>query len=259
MSNVDKHPAGAVGWFDLMTSDPEAARRFYGELFGWSFDIGPAELGHYAMCRLRDRNVCGLGPVPPGNPMPPAWSVYFITDDLDRTLMRVRELGGNVVVDAMDIPEAGRMAVAADATGAVFGMWQGTQHQGAQVIEEPGAMAWCEVNTRDGAKASAFYAKVFDLEVKQLEAPGMDYKTLHTGDKTVGGVLQMDKHWPESVPPHWMAYFAVASTDASCARVTELGGKVCVPAFDTPYGRISVVEDPQGATFSIVQPPAKAA
>ncbi len=257
MTTVDKHPAGSVGWFDLMTTDPEAARAFYGAFFGWTFDVGPVELGHYTMCKLGGRNAGGLGSAPPGVTMPPVWSVYFITEDLDNTLMRLRELVGNVVTPTMDIMEEGRMAVASDPTGAVFGIWQGKRHQGAQVIDEPGAMTWCEVNTRDGGKAAEFYAKVFDLEVKKLDAPGMEYKTLHKGDKTVGGVLQMDQHWPESVPPHWMVYFAVASTDASCARVGELGGKVCVPAFDTPYGRIAVLEDPQGAVFSIVQPPAK--
>jgi uncharacterized protein len=258
MTTVDKHAPGTPGWFDLMTSDAAAARSFYGGLFGWTFDVKGPEFGHYAMCKLGDRNAAGLGGKPPGAPVPTAWSVYFITDDIDRACNRIRESGGNVTMPPMTIGEEGRMAMAADATGAVFGMWQPIDHRGAQAIEEPGAMAWCEVNTRDAGKAGAFYQAVFGLEPRKLDAPGMTYFSLHRGgeDKASGGVLQMDQNWPESVPPHWMAYFQVASTDQSCARVGELGGKVCVPAFDSPYGRIAVIEDPQGATFSIVQPPA---
>jgi predicted enzyme related to lactoylglutathione lyase len=81
----------------------------------------------------------------------------------------------------------------------------------------------------------------------------MTYFTLHHGDLTAAGVLQMNEKWV-GVPPHWMPYFAVADTDASVARALALGGQVPVPPFDTPYGRMAVVNDPQGATFSIMQP-----
>jgi uncharacterized protein len=168
---------------------------------------------------------------------------------------KVKELGGSLVMGPMDVMEEGRLAFLADPTGAHFGVWQARRHRGAQVIDEPGAMAWREVNTPDAEKARDFYGALFGLESKKLEGP-MTYWTLHKGEDTVGGVLQMTKEWV-GVPPHWMTYFAVADADAAVKRVAELGGKVSVPPFDTPYGRISVANDPTGAVFSVVQLPAK--
>lgn len=115
-------------------------------------------------------------------------------------------------------------------------------------------MIWHEVNTRDHRKAADFYCHVFDLEARAIDAPGVEYMTLHTGQKTAGGVLQMTEQWPAEVPPHWTAYFAVADVDASIAKVAELGGKVHVPPFETPYGRQSVVADPWGAAFTLITP-----
>jgi uncharacterized protein len=254
MTKIDKHEPGTICWLDLMTNNADAARTFYGELFGWKFEVGGPETGNYAMAKLGDRNACGIGQQPPGTSFPPAWTVYFTASDLDRTATLVREHGGTITMGPMDVMEEGRMAVFADPTGAHFGVWQPKRHHGAQVIDEPGAMCWYEVNTPDAAKARDFYTKVFGLEAKKMEGggPPTEYWTLHKGEKTVGGILQMTKEWA-GVPPHWMAYLAVADTDAAAKRVTELGGKLGVPPFDTPYGRIAVVTDPAGAAFSIIK------
>lgn len=255
MSTIDGHAPGSIGWFDLMTTDAPAARAFYAALFDWEIEVGPPEFGGYGLCKRRGRNAAGLGPMPPGDAGRPAWSVYFITDDADATAARITGAGGAIVVPPMDVGDEGRMLVATDPTGAVFGAWQPRAHRGAQVVHEPGAMAWAEVNTRDAARAHAFYAAVFELEAHRLDAPGIEYWTLHRGDLTVGGVLQMSSHWPTDVPAHWMPYLECADADQACARVRELGGKVCVAPFDSPYGRIAIIDDPQGATFSLLQPP----
>jgi predicted enzyme related to lactoylglutathione lyase len=147
----------------------------------------------------------------------------------------------------------GRLAFCMDPTGAAFGLWQPMRHTGARVVDEHGAMTWAEVNTRDAVKARDFYASVFGAEPSRLEGENMEYYTLKKGDKTFGGVLQMNDQWPANVPPHWMAYFAVDDADAAARRVTELGGKVMHGPFDTPYGRIAVVSDPAGAVFSIIK------
>lgn len=254
MPTVTKHAAGAPCWFDLMTPDLEKARAFYGALFGWSFEVGPPETGHYAMGMLGGRPAAGLGKLPPGAPFPSTWSVYFATDDLDATCANLREQGGQVVMGPMDVMAEGRLAFCADPTGAHFGVWQPTKHVGAQVKEEPGAMVWQEVNTRDGARACAFYAKVLGLEPRKLEGAGIEYWTLQRSDEAKAGILQMDARFPEQVPAHWMAYFAVADTDRAVERVKELGGQMRVPPFDSAYGRIAVVADPGGATFSLVRP-----
>ena len=256
MTTVDKHAPGTVCWVDLMTTDPGAARTFYGSLFDWSFDIGGPETMGYTLCRLGGKNVAGLGPMMPGASHPTVWTLYHAVTDADATVSRIEEAGGEVVMPPMDVMEHGRMAIVKEPTGGTFGLWQDKTHGGMRVIDDPGSLAWSELNTRDHDKAAAFFRTVFGHEVKPLGAPGMTYSTLHLGDKTVGGILQMDASWPAEVPPHFMIYFAVADTDASCAKIKELGGQVCVPPFDTPYGRIAVVNDPQGGTFSVVKQPA---
>lgn len=252
MTTVKQHAPGSVTWVDLMTPDIEGACRFYGELFNWKFAVGPAETGHYTMAKVQGDNVAGMGQMPPGSEYPSAWTVYFGTRDVDVSAARVRELGGQVMVGPMDVMQEGRMLVAADPSGAVFGLWQPGAHHGAQRIDEVGAMCWREVNVRDLAVARGFYTGLLELEARPMPAPGMTYETLHAGDTTVGGMLQMDASWPAEIPPHWMTYFAVDDVDAAAARVTNGGGKVFQPPFDTPYGRMSVVADPWGAVFSIM-------
>lgn len=253
MATVKQHAPGSVSWVDLMTSDVEAARKFYGEVLGWSFEVGPPETGHYTMCKLQGDSVAGMGQLPPGAPYPPAWTVYFATADADASAAKIRELGGQVLMGPMDVMEEGRMLMAMDPCGAAFGLWQSRRHTGAQRVDEPGAMCWREVNVRDLPVARAFYTALFGLEARALPDPGITYETLHLGDQTVGGILRMDEHWPAEVPAHWMTYFAVDDLDAALQRVPVAGGKVCVPPFDTPYGRIAVINDPAGAAVTIMK------
>lgn len=255
MPNIDSHRPGQPSWVDLMTPDPVAARKFYGALFGWSFEVGPPESGHYAMCRIEGRSVAGMGQMPPDAPMPTAWSVYFATAGADASCARIEEHGGRIVTGPMDVMEEGRLAFCADPTGACFGVWEAKKHPGAGRVSEPGAMAWHEVNTPDAERAVAFYGGVFELEGKKME--GMSYWTLHRGgeEEMLAGVSLMDERFPAGIPAHWMTYFGVADCDASVARLGELGGRVVMPAFDTPYGRIAFVSDPFGAVFCVIRPP----
>lgn len=251
MPAVETHAVGTPTWMDLMTPDLERTRDFYSALFGWTYLIGPEESGFYSMCQLNGRMVAGIGLKPKGAPYPTAWSVYFEADDVDASVQRAEKLGGKVGVAPMDVYDAGRLAFCTDPTGASFGLWQSRRHHGAQLVREPGTMAWSEVNTRDGLRAKDFYASLFNLEARKLEG-GMQYWTLNKNGEPVAGVLQMTAQWPADLPPHWMNYFAVTDTDASARKVTELGGKVHVKPTDSPYGRFSVVTDPVGAAFTLV-------
>jgi predicted enzyme related to lactoylglutathione lyase len=251
MTKVDTHAPGTICWVDLMTSDAETARTFYKALFGWTFLLDDTAPGHYALAQLDDRPAAGVGPLPDGAPLSPAWSVYFASDDLDATLATVTARGGRVMAGPMDVIEEGRMAVCMDPSGAAFCVWQAKRHVGARVIDEPNAMCWYEVFTPDAAKACDFYGSVFGLEARRLVEEGeptLVFYTLHKGDKIVGGVEQT-----ASGAPAWRIYFAVADADAAAARITELGGSITVPPLDTPYGRMAVVADPTGAGFAIIK------
>lgn len=257
MADQDQAVLGTVAWVDMQTPDLDKARRFYGELLGWSFIGGDdPKTQFYTTAQIRGRNVAGIAKVTGQGAVPPAWTVYLATSNADDSARKVKDAGGKVLMPPMDVMEHGRMAIFADPTGAAFGVWQAKQHRGAQVVDEPGAMTWHEVYTRDVTKAREFYARVFGLEQKRLDSPSMEYWTLHQGPKTVGGVMQMTPAMPKDLPAHWNTYFAVADADAAAKKVTALGGKVMAPPFDTPYGRMAAVFDPLGAAFSVVKLPA---
>jgi predicted enzyme related to lactoylglutathione lyase len=253
MPEVKQHQPGTPCWLDLMVPDVEKARAFYGALFGWDFQVGGPETGHYTLGLLGGRMAAGIGQIPPGAGFPAAWTVYFAVNDASATAESIKARGGQVMVGPMDVMGEGRMAIAADPTGAVFGIWQPQRHKGAGVVNEPGSMAWTEVATRDAARARDFYAAVFALEPQKMDAPDLHYWTLHKAQPAVCGVMQMTDEFPKDIPPHWMAYFAVPDTEAAVRTIVERGGAQKVPPFDTPYGRVAVVSDPFGAVFSVIK------
>ena len=251
---TSKRSAGEPTWFDLATPNLAVAKEFYQQVFGWDyFDTG-ADFAHYNFAMINGQNAAGIGLIwPPDSPQPSAWTVYFASDDAAADAEQIKALGGQVIVEPMTIPESGVMVIAVDPTGAAFGLWQTINHIGSAVENEHGGISWCEVNTRDSAAACEFYSKLLHVEISKME--GMDYFMMQRGKDMLAGIQQMDANW-EGIPPHWLCYFAVDNTDAAVERAVAAGGKVTVPAFDMPYGRMAILNDPAGAVFSIVQPPA---
>lgn len=244
---------GTPSWFDLMTPDPDAAGAFYAQVFGWDYtpDSGP-EMGHYRMALAQGKLAAGMGKAQ--GEMPSVWSVYFDSPDVDAFQEQVEAGGGATVAPPMDVGDSGRMAIFADPTGAVFGVWQAGQHDGAQIKGEHGSMCWCEVNTWKAPEAVAFYEGVLGAKGEKLE--DRDYWTLTvSGERPDAGVLQMTAEW-EGMQPHWMVYFAVDDVAAAVTTIDEAGGRVMHGPFDTPYGRMAVAMDPFGAAFTVIQLPA---
>ena len=126
-------------------------------------------------------------------------------------------------------------------------------------MPENGTLCWYELATHDLGKAKDFYSGLLGWKLEQSKTVEMEYPEIHVGEKSVGGMLQMTEQWknPETgelPPPHWMTYIAVDDVDATAKKVEELGGKVCIPPTDIPpVGRFSVINDPSGATFSIIK------
>ncbi len=252
MPIVSHHPAGTPSWCDLSTTNPTAAQEFYGALFGWNFQSQGEEYGHYSICFKKGVSAAGMGPLPPGAPAP-AWTLYLASTNADESAQRITEAGGTVLMPAMDVGPLGRMLVAMDSTGATFGIWEARVHLGAEIESEHGAMCWAEVTTRDGEQTAAFYGAITGLPVEQL--PDMRYWVLRPAPGQMSsGILEMDEKW-SGISPFWAVYFSVDNVDAAVEQVRELGGTVHQPPFDTPYGRIAMVADPQGASFALIQLP----
>jgi predicted enzyme related to lactoylglutathione lyase len=237
---------------DLAAGDIGQARAFYSGLFGWVIPEGPPESGGYSMCELNGRLVAGIGPKMGPDEMPSAWTTYLASEDADETAGKIKAAGGQVLVEPFDVMDAGRMAVAVDPGGAAFGIWQARAHSGIQLANEPGTLTWNENMSRDFEGNKAFYHAVFGYEYGDMSSEGFNYATLDLAGSPVGGIGELDPNFPPEVPATWATYFGVADADSAVTRATGLGGSVVRSAWDSPYGRMAVLADEQGAVFAIV-------
>lgn len=253
------HPNGRFSWCDVALPDVAAGKAFYGALFGWEGTDEHDPDGNliYVTFRKDGDLVAGLGPQPPGMGeagIPPMWSSYVSVDSVDDTVASAKEHGGSVMLPPMDVMTSGRMAVIGDPQGAAISLWQAGDHLGADRFNDIGFMTWNELMTRDLDGAQEFYASLFGWSYESSDSAGFEYVTAKLGDRANAGMLAMGDEAPDWLPSHWMVYFRVADCDAACAQLVELGGTVSVPAFDSPAGRMAVVNDPQGGTFSVIGP-----
>jgi hypothetical protein len=201
---------------------------------------------------LRGYEVAGIGQLPPDRHLPIAWTPYLGSDDVDATAEQVRSCGGTVGVGPLDAANAGRLAIASDPTGAVFGIWQAAEHLGTGLTGVPGTPVWNELLTYDTASVAKFYQTVFGYEEEPVVSADFDYVTLHSEGRPVAGIHGVGHALPRDRGPHWMTYFQVTDVDETAERVTELGGHVVRPACSTALGHMVTVADPEGATFSVV-------
>lgn len=259
MPIVPSHTPGAPCWFELGTTDQNAANEFYKTLFGWEIVDAPIGDGMvYTTYRLNNQAVgAGFTLMPQMREagVPPHWGVYFHSSDADATAAKVSELGGKVLQPAMDVFEFGRLAAFLDPEGAAFAVWQPKIHQGATIVGEPNTVCWSELATRDIDKAASFYRDLFGWSTKDSTGQPVKYYefTPAGASMSTGGMIQMDAQW-EGVPAHWMIYFRVADCDTTVTQINQLGGKVCHGPFQAPgVGTIAVCSDPQGAMFSVIQ------
>jgi predicted enzyme related to lactoylglutathione lyase len=251
---------GVPSWVDLGTSDVEGAKAFYGAVFGWEPEDVPTDQGPpYTMLNKGGKVVAGLGPIPPDQAAagrPPMWNSYVNVDSVDDTIAKVTDAGGSVMMPAMDVMDAGRMAFVGDPTGAAIGLWQAGNHKGAELVNEHGTLSWNELLTDDTAAAEAFYSEVFGWRAETQDMPNGPYTSFWAdgnveGNAAAGMMAKNEGMGP--IPNYWGVYFSVDDCDATLAAVKDNGGQVLMPPMDVPeVGRFAVVQDPQGATFTVV-------
>ena len=254
---MPEYPPGTPSWVELASPDTDASASFYRELMGWSAtEPGPAESGGYRMFQRDGKNIAGLmGNMQEGQAT--AWATYVSVADADDTAAKVKDAGGSVVIEPMDVMDIGRMAFFADPTGAVFGVWQPKSFAGADLVNEPGSLFWNEVHTRDAERDKEFYPAVFGWNAGRPSFEGAPdtYTVWELSGHPVGGMMQMtDDLFPPEAPARWSVCFAVADADAVVAKATELGATIVAEPIDMPIGRFAGLIDPQGAPFAIMQP-----
>ena len=250
MPTRDGYPEGTPCWADLATGDVDAAKAFYGKLFGWTYRDQDADSMPYSMADQKGLSAAGIGPLQDPN-MPPVWSTYFAVDDADATAARITDAGGTLMMEPFDVMDAGRMAFAFDPTGAVFGIWQAKEHFGAAIVNEHGTLNWNELQSDDLDTALEFYATVFGHTHKTAEMPNGPYTSVSVGDRVVAGA--MPKVMPE-VPNHWGVYFAVDDVEAAMGVVNAEGGSVTFGPMAIPeVGTFVGIVDPTGAHSTLIQ------
>jgi predicted enzyme related to lactoylglutathione lyase len=273
MPERDGYIPGVPCWVDTSQPDPQAAVDFYRGLFGWEFeDVMPPESeGRYFIARLRGGDVAAVGSIPEAVPQVAMWNTYVWVDSADDTAAKVRAAGGAVVMEPFDVMDAGRMAGLTDPEGAAFSAWQAKENKGAGIVNEPGSLNFNGLNTRDIGGAKSFYGSVFGWTTLALDGgaemwtlpgygdylerdnPDLRKQTAEAGGPegfvdVVASINPIPDDQPDT-PPHWSVTFAVDDADATAAKATELGGTVIVPPFDAPWVRMTIINDPQGATF----------
>jgi len=263
MQETTEYAPGAFCWVELGTTNGEAAKKFYTELFGWSSNdnpIGPDMV--YTMLRLDGKDVGALYQLSGemiSQGIPPHWLSYVSVTSADESAEKAKSLGGTLRKEPFDVFDVGRMAVIQDPTGAVFALWQPRKHAGAGVVNVPNSFCWNELATKDTKKAGDFYTTLFNWGKNVQEFGPMTYTSFINGERPAGGMYEPP---PEmgNVPPHWLVYFAVDDCDAKAKKAGELGAKTIVPPRDIPgTGRFAIIQDPQGAAFGIIKlahPPA---
>lgn len=251
MSERTEHPHGAHSWADLSTDDWEGAKKFYGDLFGWDFDDVPTgddeDAMLYSMAEIGGRDVCAV--FKGDGELPVHWNSYVTVEDLDSMPDKVKEAGGEVMAEPFDVMDSvGRMMVLQDPTGAFLNLWEPKDSIGAEVVNEPGALTWIDLNTTDVEAVKPFYEALFGWSYEEAPESDGDYWIIKNGDRSTGGVRKLQG---DDIPSHWIPYFASEDTARDAGRVDELGGRVFYGPEEVPNGAYAVLQDPQGGIFGI--------
>jgi uncharacterized protein len=273
MPELDRYIPGVPCWIDTNQPDPEAAAAFYRDLFGWETEdaMPPGAEGHYFIARIRGGDVAGISGFVPGAPPVVRWDTYIWVESAEETAAKVKNAGGVVRTEPMDVMDAGITAVFEDLEGAVFCVWEPKRHRGAQVVNEHGSLNFNNLNTHDAAAAKQFYGAVFGwgtmpmgggAEAWTLPGYGDHLERLNPGTlermasvgappgfaDVVATIAPLPDH-DRDVPAHWSVTFATDDADATAGKATGLGGHVVAGPFDAPWVRMAIINDPQGATF----------
>ena len=247
MTARDTSSVGAPCWVDTWQPDPEAAKDFYGQLFGWTFE-GPDPMpsgldGDYYRARLRGQLVAGIGQAPPLSP--PGWLTHVRVDDVAESRARAERAGGKCLGPGKVGPGGG-FAVLVDPASVPFCVRQAGANDGVELADEPNCWAMSSLHTTDVGKAQAFYGAMFGWDLKAV--PDAVFSVWLRSDRVVAVVTATDG---AEVPPHWSVNFAVRDADATAKRAVALGGSVLMAPADTPGFRSAVIRDPQGAVVAV--------
>lgn len=245
-------------WYELMTTDDQAAAAFYSDVVGWK----PADAGmpgmRYTLMQVGEQPMAGvmklLEEASDAGAMP-AWAGYVAVADVDAMAVKLTAAGGTINHSARDIPGVGRFATVADPHGAVFCLFRGNDEQPPQPeADTPGTIGWHELSAGDRDSAWDFYSGLFGWTKDQAMdmGPGGVYQLFATGGEAIGGMMTKPAQMPRSA---WLYYFRVDALDAAVDRVKAGGGQLLNGPMAVPGDEwVAQCSDPQGAMFALLAP-----
>lgn len=247
---------GKPCWYELSTTDPDAAGRFYSHVIGWTVADSGMEGFDYRLARMGEAMVAGIMAAQPG--MPPAWGFYVTVTDCDKAARAIGKAGGTIVYGPDDIPGTGRFAAALDPQGAAFGILQTLDDDSVAFDQKAdGHGNWHELMTSDPVAALDFYGKLFGWKAGQAMdmGPQGTYQLFRHGKADIGGMMRLTPQMPGPGGPFWLPYFGSEGLNDAITRIHGSGGQVLHGPHEVPGGAfIAVARDPQGATFALVGP-----
>lgn len=242
---------GRFVWHDLMSTDPEAAKKFYTQLLGWKTTDEEA-MGTYTTISANGRGLGGIAKLDASHGMSSHWSCYLNVESVDGAAERAVSLGGRICVPPTDIPNVGRFAVLQDPKGVLFSIYKDKEAGvvAGEGVPSAGTFCWYELMTPDPEALVPFYQALFGWRVETSQMTGETYWLCYSGDRQVCGMAKTQAGAPEA--PHWLPFLAVEDLEASTNRAKGLGAQITVPPTDIPkIGRFSVLLDPTGAAVAL--------
>jgi predicted enzyme related to lactoylglutathione lyase len=242
MGERTSYTPGTFSWSELLTSDADAAKGFYSQLFGWEYEDNPTgpDGPVYSMATRDGKHVAALFG---DDSQPPHWNCYVTVASADETAAKAAEAGGTVIAEAFDVMDVGRMAVIADPSGAALCLWEPRAHIGASLVNTPGALAWNDLITPDPDAAAGFYGSLFGWTFEEIPESG-GYRVIRNGERSNGGIF------PQEGRSNWLPYFGHDDVDRLAGEIEGLGGMLINGPMQVPSGSFVVLADPQGAVFA---------
>lgn len=260
MGARSKYGPGTFCWVNLSTPDPDGAKRFYGELFGWDYDD---RVGGFLMARRYGANVAAIyerEEQERAQGLPPHWNNYVTVSDTDAAADLAKDLGGSVFEEPFDVTDAGRTAVLIDPTSAMFWVWQPRKHIGAGHVNDVGCLTWNELSTPDPEHAIGFYSSLFGWSFERMGTSDRRSYWVIGNDTAAagrnGGMREMsDEGAGSGAPPIWIPYFTVDSAASASETAQASGGSAQFGPAQVGAGTTAVVHDPTGAAFGLFEGP----
>jgi predicted enzyme related to lactoylglutathione lyase len=245
---------GRFVWQELLTDDVQAARRFYGGLFGWQFEETKRLGEPYTLVRAGGQPVAGITAVERQKPDEPVaqWLSYLLVADVDEAAQNFKDAGGEILVAPLSLTGTARAALVTDPAGAPLGLVSSDAELPAPPADPPmGRFFWRDYFAKDVEASLAFYRQ---FPGYQAQAEGEDdilhYVFRHgTGGQAIAGLIPIGD---SPVRPNWLPYVRVGDPAALARRASELGGTVLLePRSDVREGSLAIVADPNGGALAL--------